>query len=65
VIQLVPALAESTTAESPPTDHAPADPAPAASPPADPALTESSTEPIHSAAGDAPTDTSSLYNLII
>jgi hypothetical protein len=60
VIQLVPVLAESTTAESPPTDHAPADPAPV-----DPALAESSTEPIHFAAGDAPTETSSLYNLII
>jgi hypothetical protein len=43
VIQPVPAPVESAAAESPPTDPAPA---------------KSSAEPLHSAAGDAPTETS-------
>jgi hypothetical protein len=52
VIQPVPAPAESAADESPP-----ADPARAESPPADPAPVESSAKPLHSAAGDALTET--------
>jgi hypothetical protein len=58
VIQLVPAPAESTAAKSPPPDPAPVDPAPAESPPSNPAPTKSSAEPLHSAVGDALTETS-------
>jgi hypothetical protein len=52
VIQPVPAPAESAANESPPPD-----PARAESPPADPAPVESSAKPLHSAAGDALTET--------
>jgi hypothetical protein len=65
VILPVPTLTESVATESPPTYPAPADPAPAESPPVDLAPAESSAEPLHSAAGATPIETSLLYNLII
>jgi hypothetical protein len=54
VIQLVPAPVESMAIESAAAKSPLTDPAPAESPPADP----TPAEPLHSAVGDAPTETS-------
>jgi hypothetical protein len=58
VIQPVPAPTEAAAIESVAAKSLAADPTPAGSPPVDPAPTESYAEPLHSAAGDAPTETS-------
>jgi hypothetical protein len=58
VIQPVPAPTKSAAAKSPPVNLVPTDLAPTESPLADAAPAESSTVPLHSAAGTAPTETS-------